>query len=69
MLNTDAVKSAGNAIFSKIIAQHRAKKSGKCEKNLWGETGSRFIHISRGGLEPSKKRALYAIPIHHRLIL
>lgn len=40
--------SVGQAIFNNIIAYHStsAKKSGKCTKNLRGETGSRFIHIS-----------------------
>jgi len=37
ILNPDAEKSADDAIFSKIITRLRAKKSGKCEKNLWGE--------------------------------
>lgn len=73
-LNPDAAGSAGNAIFSKIIAYRstpREEVGQVCETELWGETGSRFIHISRRGLEPGKKRSLslYARFLRHRLIL
>lgn len=63
----DATESrAGNTIFNKIIAyraRHHTKKSCKCEKNLRGETGSRFIHIPPRPWAAQKARALslYAI--------
>lgn len=63
ILNSDAEKSAVNAFSVKLshIARLRAKKSGKCEKNLWGEKQVLDSFTSHRGLEPSKKRSLYAI--------
>lgn len=53
-------KGALNVIFNKIIVQLECKEVGQVwEEEMRGETGSRFIHISRQGLESSKKRFLH----------
>lgn len=65
-LNPDAAKSAGNAIFSKIIARLCAKKSGKYVRRTCGEKQVLDSFTSLAEALSRAKSALSTRFLHHR---